>query len=141
MGYPGLCKRTLHTNTYQFHFFVLPVIFKPNPKALYLCSQLASVTKGLCKPLLQANRFPPTSTASYAVPICPPGMHENMSPIFFFPPLVLTLHYGGQWGGKRRMRNRGVNKSRKPRSHICGRSHFVSLTYTYSKLSTIPHLP
>lgn len=62
------------------------MIFMPNPTAPYLCSQLASVTKGLCKQLLQANRFLPTSeeTASYAAPICPPGMHENMSPIFFF---------------------------------------------------------
>lgn len=80
-------KRTPRTNTYQFHFFVLPMIFKPNPTAPYLCSQLASVTKGLCKPLLQANRFLPTSeeTASYAAPICPPGMHKkNCLPFSFF---------------------------------------------------------
>jgi len=78
-------QRTLCTNTYQFHFFVLPMIFMPNPRVPYLCSQLASVTKGLCKQLLQANRFLPTSeeTASYAAPICPPGMQRNMSPFFF----------------------------------------------------------
>lgn len=60
----------------------------PNPTAPYLCSQLASVTKGLCKQLLQANRFLPTSeeTASYAAPICPPGMHKNMSAVFIFSP-------------------------------------------------------
>lgn len=85
-GLSWIMQRTLCTNTYQFHFFVLPMIFMPNPTAPYLCSQLASVTKGLCKQLLQANRFLPTSeeTASYAAPICPPGMHKNMSPIFIF---------------------------------------------------------
>lgn len=85
-GLSWIMQRTLCTNTYQFHFFVLPMIFMPNPTAPYLCSQLASVTKGLCKQLLQANRFLPTSeeTASYAAPICPPGMHKNMSPIFNF---------------------------------------------------------
>lgn len=85
-GLSWIMQRTQCTNTYQFHFFVLPMIFMPNPTAPYLCSQLASVTKGLCKQLLQANRFPPTSeeTASYAAPICPPGMHKNMSPNFFF---------------------------------------------------------
>lgn len=84
-GLSWIMQRTLCTNTYQFHFFVLPMIFMPNPTAPYLCSQLASVTKGLSKQLLQANRFLPTSeeTASYAAPICPPGMHKNMSPIFF----------------------------------------------------------
>lgn len=97
-------KRTLCINTYQFHFFVLPMIFMPNPTAPYLCSQLASVTKGLCKLLLQANRFLPTSeeTASYAAPICPPGMHKNMSPIFFsffFFLLVLTVLFRGRWRG------------------------------------------
>lgn len=54
------------TNTYQFHFFVLPTIFMPSPAAPYLCSQLASVTKGLCKPLLPANRFLPTSEETAA---------------------------------------------------------------------------
>lgn len=81
-----IMQRNLCTNTYQFHFFVLLVIFMPNPTAPYLCSQLASVTKGLCKQLLLANRFLPTSeeAASYAASICPPGMHKITSPFFFF---------------------------------------------------------
>lgn len=85
-GLSWIMQNTQCTNTYQFHFFVLPMIFMPNPTTLYLCSQLASVTKGLCKQLLQANRFLPTSeeTASYAAPICPPGMHKNMSAISIF---------------------------------------------------------
>lgn len=117
-GLSWIMQRTLCTNTYQFHFFVLPMIFMPNPTAPYLCSQLASVTKGLCKQLLQANRFLPTSeeTASYAAPICPPGMHKNMSPIFFsFFSLILTVHFRVRWRGKRGARNRTVNKtSREP---------------------------
>ena len=40
------------------HFFILFVLMQ-NPKVPYLCSQLASVTKGLCKQLPQANRFLP----------------------------------------------------------------------------------
>lgn len=112
MGYPSLCKGPCAPNTYQFHFFVLPMIFMPNPTAPYLCSQLASVTKGLCKQLLQANRFLPTSekTASYAAPICPPGMHKNMSPIFIFS-LLLAVQFRGRCGGKRRMRSRSINKT------------------------------
>lgn len=63
-------------------FLVLPMIFMPNPTVLYLCSQLASVTKGLRKPLPPANRFLPTSeaTAASAAPACPPGMHHNTPP-------------------------------------------------------------
>lgn len=38
----------------------------PSPAAPYLCSQLASVTKGLCKPLPPANRFLPTSEGTAA---------------------------------------------------------------------------
>lgn len=84
-GLSWIMQRTQCTNTYQFHFFVLPMIFMPNPTVLYLCSQLASVTKGLCKQLLQANRFLlQRRTVSYAAPIYPPGMHGNMSPPFFF---------------------------------------------------------
>lgn len=73
-------------NTYQFHFFVLPMIFMPNPAVPYLCSQLASVTKGLCKQLLQANRFLPTSeeTASDAAFMYPPGIHGKCSSQFSF---------------------------------------------------------
>lgn len=111
-GYPGLCKQSPSTNTYQFHFFVLPMIFMPDPTAPYLCSQLASVTKGLCKPLLQANRFLPTSeeTAGCAVPICLPGMHWNMSAIF----ICFTCFNCIFQTGKGRMWNRRVNKSTKP---------------------------
>lgn len=100
-GLSWIMQRTLCTNTYQFHFFVLPMIFMPNPTAPYLCSQLASVTKGLCKQLLQANRFLSTSeeTASYAAPICPPGMHKNMSPLFHF---FSTCFNRGRWREERR---------------------------------------
>ena len=112
-------QRTLSTNTYQFHFFVLPMIFMPNPTVSYLCSQLASVTKGLCKQLLQANRFLPTSeeTASYAVPICPPGMHSmhvSLFHFFFFFLLVLTLHLREEWKGKRGVNWRQNKTSIKP---------------------------
>lgn len=64
-------------------FLVLPMIFMPNPTALYLCSQLASVTKGLRKPLPPANRFLPTSeatAAAAAAPASPPGVHHNTPP-------------------------------------------------------------
>lgn len=107
-GLSWIMQRTLCTNTYQFHFFVLPMIFMPNPTVPYLCSQLASVTKGLCKQLLQANRFLPTSeeTASYAAPICPLGMHKNRSTIFLFFLLVSTVHFRGRLRGKQRTGNR-----------------------------------
>lgn len=109
-GLSWIMQRTLCTNTYQFHFFVLPMIFMPNPTASYLCSQLASVTKGLCKQLLRANRFLPTSeeTASYAAPICPPGMHRNTSPTFisfcFF-----TCFNSERWMGKKRESKQNKN--------------------------------
>lgn len=50
--------------------------------SVYLCSQLASGTKGLYKLLPAANRFLSTSegTAAAAAPICPPGVHQNMPP-------------------------------------------------------------
>lgn len=107
-------QRALHTNTYQFLFFVCPVIFIPNPTVPYLCSQLASVTKGLCKQLLQANRFFPTSeeTASYAAPICPPGMCTKTCLFFHFCLLVSTLRVRERWRKKERRLNKACTKSR-----------------------------
>lgn len=132
-GLSWIMQRTLCTNTYQFHFFVLPMIFMPNPTAPYLCSQLASVTKGLCKQLLQANRFLSTSeeTASYAAPICPPGMHKNMSPLFHFFPLVLTEEDGGrreeqEWESKQ-------NEHWTRRLFAYRHSHFVLYGWLYRK--------
>lgn len=123
-----IMQRNLCTNTYQFHFFVLLVIFMPNPTAPYLCSQLASVTKGLCKQLLLANRFLPTSeeAASYAASICPPGMHKITSPFFFL--LVLTLHSGGRQREKRRNRNRKKTSTNPGHLYctLCTDSHSVS---------------
>lgn len=134
-------KRTPCTNTYQFHFFVLPMIFMPNPTAPYLCSQLASVTKGLCKPLLQANRFLPTSeeTASYAAPICPPGMHKNMSPIFFF--FFLTCFNSAfQREVERKEENTKQESKQKQAQNLDGHSHSVSLSWLHSKVSSPLHL-
>lgn len=70
----------------------------PSPAAPYLCSQLASVTKGLHKPLLPANRFLPTSegtaadAAAYLSARHAPK-HVGLFSLFFIfllPPLVLA---------------------------------------------------
>lgn len=130
-----MMQRTLCINTYQFHFFVLLVIFMPNPTAPYLCSQLASVTKGLCKQLLQANRFLPTSheTASCAAPICPPGMNKNITHFHLFY-YLLTLHLIG-----RLRRNRRINKpSTKPAGFTF--IHSLSSTWTQRWQQPCPHL-
>lgn len=65
----------------------------PNPTARYLCSQLASGTKGLCKPLPPANRFFPTSeeaaaaaaAVAVAAPVCLSAGHapKQASPPHF----------------------------------------------------------
>lgn len=107
----------------------------PSPAAPYLCSQLASVTKGLCKPLLPANRFLPTSeeTAADAATYLS-ARHAPKHVCLFFPfslfshfvlpPLVLeALPSPGRrgWKGagvcecKSRRVNKGKDKSRKAR--------------------------
>lgn len=52
-------QRSLHMHAYRAHFFVLSMIFMQIPAVPYLCSQLPTGTKGLCKQLQQANRFHP----------------------------------------------------------------------------------
>lgn len=78
----------------------------PNPAAPYLCSQLASVTKGLCKPLLRANRFLPTSeeTAGDAAAYlsarhAPKHVCRFSFSFFFFPTCFSGAFQGG--GGER----------------------------------------
>lgn len=107
------------TNTYQFHFFVLPMIFMPNPAAPYLCSQLASVTKGLCKPLLRANRFLPTSeeTAGDAAAYLS-ARHARKHvcrfsfSIFFFFLLVLAVLFRGEVEREMRRMQKQESKQR-----------------------------
>lgn len=58
-GLSRIMQRSPHTHAYHTHFFVLSMIFMQIPTVSYLCSQLATGTKGLCKQLQQANRFHP----------------------------------------------------------------------------------
>lgn len=58
-GLGRIMQRSPHTRAYHTHFFVLSMIFMQIPTVPYLCSQLATGTKGLCKQLQQANRFHP----------------------------------------------------------------------------------
>lgn len=58
-GLGGIMQRSLHMHAYRAHFFVLSMIFMQIPAVPYLCSQLPTGTKGLCKQLQQANRFHP----------------------------------------------------------------------------------
>lgn len=99
-------------------FLVLPMIFMPNPTALYLCSQLASVAKGLRKPLPPANRFLPTSeatAAAAAAPVCPPGVHHNTPPRRI-PSPCFTGRF--QTGRAEKVRRRSSKRPTAPSLHL-----------------------